>query len=199
MRLQDECEDEKTFLEDDSEDEKTFLEDDSDSGIEMHAEESRSSTSHKTESGPQETLMSSGDTEYSYKRAPQYSPDGFSVTSSLDVGTSEKVTRLIGDLRQRTGAAMDPQEAVNLIAEASGDDQLALRRYFSAGLPATSILPGIPPTPHEPPRWPPPGAVQGTYKLRGTDEGLKNSSEESEKKRCGLAKVFRRRKGISRG
>ena len=199
MGLQDECEDEKTFLEDDREEEMTFLEDDSDSGVEKYADESRSSTSHKTEVGPQAALMSSGDNEYSYKRAPQYSPDNFSGCSSFDVKTSKKVMRFIRDLHQRTGAAMDPQEAVNLIAKAGGDDQLALRRYFSAGLPATSILPEMPPTPHEPPRWAPPGAVQGTSKLRGTDEGLKNSSEESEKKRCGLAKVFRRRKGVSRG
>ena len=197
MELQGECENEKTFLEDDSEEEKTFLEDDSDSGVEKHAEESRSSMSHKTEVGPQEALMSSGDTEYSYKRAPQYSPDDFSVSSSFDVGTSEKVVRFIRDLHQRTGAAMDPQEAVNLITEAGGNDQLALRRYFSAGLPATSILPENPPTPDVTPRWPQPGAVQGTSKLKGTDEGLKKSSEESEKKLWGLAKVFRRRKGVS--
>ena len=149
--------------------------------------------------GPQEALMSSGDTEYSYKPAPQYSPDDFPVCSSFDVRTSEKVMRFIKDLHRRTGAAIDPQEAVNLIAKAGGDDQLALRRYFSAGLPNSSIIPEDCPGPHEPLRWPSPGAMQGTDKQRGTDEVLKDSSEQSEKRRCGLTKVFRRRKGVSRG
>ena len=148
---------------------------------------------------PQEALMSSGDTEYSYKTAPQYSPDDSSVRSSLDVRTSEKVRRFNRDLYQRTGAAMDPQEAVDLIAKAGGDDQLALRRHFSAGLPNTSIIPEDCPVPHEPLRWLPSGAVQGTDKQGGKDEGFKDSIEQSEKKRCGLAKVFRRRKGVARG
>ena len=92
---------------------------------------------------------------------------------------------------------MDPQEAVILLAKAGGDDQLALRRYF-AGLSTPSIQLKDLSTPHQPLRWPRPGAVQGTDKQRSTSEGLKDSSKESEKKRCGLAKVLRRRKGVSR-
>ena len=90
---------------------------------------------------------------------------------------------------------MDPQEAVKLVANAGGDDQLALRRYFAFGLP--TITPEVSPTPPESLRWSPLGAVQGTNKQRGTDEELKNSCEESEKKRCGFTKVLRRRKGVS--
>ena len=153
--------------------------------------------SHKPEKKFQEALMSSGNTEYSYKPAPQSSPDDLGIFSSFDVRTSEKVMRFIRDLHQRTGTAMEPREAFILVAKAGGDDQLALRRYLSAGLPTTSILPGFFPAPCEPLRWPPPGAVQGVGRQRGTDEGLKDSSEESEKKRCGLTKVFRRRKGVS--
>ena len=107
--------------------------------------------------------------------------------------------RFVGDLHLRTGAALDPEEAVILIAKAGGDDQLALRRYISAGLPISSILPVDFSATHGPLRRPPSGALQGTDKQRGTDEGLKDSSEQSEKKRCGLTKVLRRRKGVSRG
>ena len=185
-------------LQEEYDDKKTFLEDDSDKGVEEHEEEGRSLMSHKTEMGPQEAPMSSCDTEYSHKPAPQYSPDDSSVYASLDVRTSEKVMHSIGNLHQRTEAAMDPQGAVDLIAKAGGNDQLALRRHVSAGLPNTSIIPEDWPTPHEPLRWRTSGVVQGTDKQRGKDEGFKDSSEQSEKKRCGLTKVFRRRKGVPR-
>ena len=173
------------------------MEDDSDREAEKHGEEGQPLMSHKSERKSQEVLVSSGDTEYSYKPAPQNSPDDSNVCSSFDVRTGEKVMHFIRDFNQRTGAVMDPQEAVILLAKAGGDDQLALRRYF-AGLRTPSIVLEDLSTPPEPRRWPPPGAVQGTDKQRSTDKGLKGSSKESEKKRCGLTKVLRRRKGVSR-
>ena len=93
---------------------------------------------------------------------------------------------------------MEPQEAFTLVTKAGGNDQLALRRHLSTGLPTTAILPDSFSAPHEPQ---PPEAVQGADRQRCTDKVLKDTSEdtseESEKKRCGLTKVFRRRKGVS--
>ena len=182
-------------LQEESKADKTFLEDDSDREAEKHGEKCQPLMNHKTERKPQESLMRSGDIECSHKPAPQHSPDDFSACSSFDVRTSERVMRFIKRLHQRTGIAMDPREVVKLVANAGGDDQLALRRYFAAGLP--KIPQEVSPSPHELPRWSPPGAMQGTHKQRGIDKELKNSCEESEKKRCGLTKVLRRRKGVS--
>ena len=138
--------------------------------------------------------MSSGNTGSSYKPAPQYSPDDLGIYPSSNVETSEEVMRFIKHLYQRTEIAMEPQEAFTLVAEAGGNDQLALRRYLSNGLPTTSMLPDSFPAPHEPP---PPEIVQGADRQRCTDKVLKDSSAEGEKKRCGLTKVLRRRKGVS--
>ena len=57
--------------------------------------------SHKTEKGLQEALMSSGNTECSYKPAPQYSPDDLGIYSSSNVETSGDVMHFIKRLTKK--------------------------------------------------------------------------------------------------
>ena len=149
-----------------------------------------------------------------YKSGSQRLPNRSNDSSSLHAGLCEKVMRFMANVHLKTGADIEPRVAFDVVAEAGGDEKLALNRYLLTNSPIASTTPGFVNSNRTPGfdwsnrrdhdrgqfsplsgriQWPPRTDVE-TADLREEPknrvEEVKKPEEESEKKRGVFKKLF---------
>ncbi|KAL9064700.1 MAG: hypothetical protein Q9161_008708 [Pseudevernia consocians] len=78
-----------------------------------------------------------------YKSGSQRLPTRSNNSSSFHARLCEKVMRFMANVHLKTGADIEPRMAFDLVAEAGGDEKLALDRYLLTNSPIASTTPGF--------------------------------------------------------